>query len=135
MGRPTHLLQQLTIFITMVTGGGCAVMYYLMQKNFANSEYHRLAVEQLIAHSSAMASLGAPPLKVHNLHLSDRHNRVDLTSAQLKIPVTGSRMGGYLYTTSVRDAVMKRWCLRQVTLQLKSGETIDIFPSAGSFQP
>ncbi|KAK1786704.1 hypothetical protein P4O66_017104 [Electrophorus voltai] len=132
MGPSTHLLQQMTIFVTVFTGGGCGMMYYLMQKNFAKSEYYRLAVEHLNTHSTAMASLGAPPLKVHNIHLSDRHNHVDHTSAQLKIPVTGSKTGGYLYTASTRDALLNRWCLQQVTLQLKTGEIIEIFPATES---
>ncbi|XP_062848988.1 cytochrome c oxidase assembly factor 1 homolog [Trichomycterus rosablanca] len=127
MSRSTSLLQQMTIFVTVVTGGGCGMMYYLMQKNFAKSEYYRLAIEQLNDHSTAMASLGAPPLKIHNIHLTDRHNRVDHSAAQLKIPVTGMKTGGYLYSTSTRDAVMNRWQLQRVDLQLKSGETISIF--------
>ncbi|XP_036452662.1 cytochrome c oxidase assembly factor 1 homolog [Colossoma macropomum] len=132
MGRSTSLLQQMTIFVTVVTGGGCGMMYYLMQKNFAKSEYHRLAIEQLNRNSTAMASLGAPPLKIHNIHLTDRHNRVDHTNAQLKIPVTGSKTGGYLYTTSTRDTLMNRWCLQRVALQLRTGEIIDIFPETES---
>ncbi|XP_066536693.1 cytochrome c oxidase assembly factor 1 homolog isoform X2 [Hoplias malabaricus] len=128
MARSTNLLQQMTIFVTVVTGGGCGMMYYLMQKNFAKSEYYRLAVEQLNGNSTAMASLGAPPLKIHNIHLTDRNNRVDHASAQLKIPVTGSKTGGYLYTTSTRDTLMNRWCLQRVALQLKNGEIVDIFP-------
>ncbi|KAI7809932.1 cytochrome c oxidase assembly factor 1 homolog [Triplophysa rosa] len=127
MSRSTSLLQQMTIFITVVTGGGCAMMYYLMQKNFAKSEYYRLALEELNNHSTAMASLGAPPLKIHNIHLSDRHNRMDHNSAQLKIPVTGSNTGGYLYTSSTRDTLMNRWHLQQVLLKLRDGETIEIF--------
>ncbi|KAI4886266.1 hypothetical protein NFI96_000041 [Prochilodus magdalenae] len=31
MGRSTNLLQQMAIFVTVVTGGGCGMMYYLMQ--------------------------------------------------------------------------------------------------------
>lgn len=127
MSRSTNLLQQLTIFFTVVTGSGCTMMYYLMQRNFAKSEYYRLAVEQLNNNSTAMASLGAPPLTIRNVHLTDRHNRVDQSSARLKIPVTGSKTGGYLYTTSTRDALMNRWHLQQVFLKLREGETIEIF--------
>ncbi|XP_055057304.2 cytochrome c oxidase assembly factor 1 homolog [Misgurnus anguillicaudatus] len=127
MSRSTSLLQQMTIFVTVVSGGGCAMMYYLMQKNFAKSEYYRLALQELNNNSTAMASLGAPPLKIHNIHLSDRHNRMDHTSAQLKIPVTGSKTGGYLYMTSSRDTLMNRWHLEQVFLKLRDGETIKIF--------
>ncbi|KAI5612654.1 cytochrome c oxidase assembly factor 1-like isoform X2, partial [Silurus asotus] len=132
MSRSTNLLQQMTIFVTMVTGGGCGMMYYLMQKNFAKSEYYRSAVERLNDHSTAMANLGAPPLKIHNIHLTDRYNRVDHNVAQLKIPVTGTKTGGYLYTTSNRDATMNRWRLQRVALQLKNSETIEIFPSEES---
>ncbi|KAG9273760.1 cytochrome c oxidase assembly factor 1 homolog isoform X1 [Astyanax mexicanus] len=132
MSRSTSLLQQMTIFVTVMTGGGCGMMYYLMQKNFAKSEYYRLAIEQLNENSTAMASLGAPPLKIHNIHLTDRHNRVDHTQAQLKIPVTGQKTGGYLYTTSTRDSVMNSWCLQRVALQLRTGEIVDIFPRAES---
>ncbi|XP_051984588.1 cytochrome c oxidase assembly factor 1 homolog [Xyrauchen texanus] len=127
MSRSTSLLQQMTLFITVVTGGGCAMMYYLMQKNFAKAEYYRLTLEQLNNNSTAMASLGAPPLKIHNIHLSDRHNRMDHSIAQIKIPVTGPKTGGYLYTTSTRDTLMNRWQLQHVFLKLRDGETIEIF--------
>lgn len=52
-------------------------------ENFAKSEYYRLAVEQLNDHSPAMANLGAPPLKIHNIHLTDRYNRIDHNIAQV----------------------------------------------------
>lgn len=52
-------------------------------ENFSQAEYYRLALEQLNGHSTAMASLGAPPLKVYNLHLSDRYNRMDHFRAQV----------------------------------------------------
>ncbi|XP_056324147.1 cytochrome c oxidase assembly factor 1 homolog isoform X2 [Danio aesculapii] len=132
MSRSTSLLQQMTIFMTAVTGSGCATMYYLMQKNFAKSEYYRQALEQLNSNSTAMASLGAPPLKIHNIHLSDRHNRIDQSSAQLKIPVTGSKTGGYLYTTSTRDSLTNRWHLQQVVLKLREGDTVEIFNNTQS---
>lgn len=57
---------------------------YTHVENFAQAEYYRLALEHLNGHSTAMSCLGAPPLKVHNLHLSDRYNRMDHTRAQVR---------------------------------------------------
>ncbi|XP_070775580.1 cytochrome c oxidase assembly factor 1 homolog [Enoplosus armatus] len=122
----TGQLQQLTIFTTVLTGGGIGTMYYLLQKKFVESDYHRLAVQKLDACPVAMESLGAPPLKVHNIHLTDRHNCVAQHTAQMKIPVTGSKTGGYLYTSSIRDPDTNRWSLKQAVLQLREGQTIDL---------
>ncbi|XP_012690691.1 cytochrome c oxidase assembly factor 1 homolog [Clupea harengus] len=127
MRRSANALHQMAVFMTVLTGGGCGMMYYLMQKNFAQAEYYRLALEHLNGHSTAMSCLGAPPLKVHNLHLSDRYNRMDHTRAQIKIPVTGSKTGGYLFATSVRDPFMNRWHIQEVVLQLREGERIQVF--------
>ncbi|CAN9502963.1 unnamed protein product [Ophioblennius macclurei] len=122
----TSHLQQLTIFTTMLTGGGVTTMYCLMQSKFAQSEYHKLAVQELESSPLAMESLGAPPLKVHNIHLTDRDNRVDQRSAQLKIPVTGSKTGGYLYTSSLRDSETNKWTLTQAVLRLREGHMINL---------
>ncbi|XP_073347156.1 cytochrome c oxidase assembly factor 1 homolog [Pagrus major] len=122
----TSQLQQLTIFTTVLTGGGIGTMYYLQQKKFAQSDYHRLALQKLEACPVAMESLGAPPLKVYNIHLTDRHNCVDPHRAQIKIPVTGSKDGGYLYTSSIRDPDTNRWSLKQAVLKLREGQTIDL---------
>uniref|UniRef100_A0A3P9K4B1 Ribosomal protein L37 n=1 Tax=Oryzias latipes TaxID=8090 RepID=A0A3P9K4B1_ORYLA len=126
MRVPIHHLQRLTIFTTVLTGGGVGTMYYLMQKNFAGSEYHQLAVRQLKACPVAMESLGAPPLRVHNIHLTDRYNRVDHQAAQIKIPVTGSKTGGYLYTCSHREPQTHKWNLKQAELHLREGSVIDL---------
>lgn len=122
----TSHLQQLTIFTTVLTGGGITTMYCLMQNKFAESDYHKLAVQELKSCPLAMESLGAPPLKVHNIHLTDRDNRIDQRSAQLKIPVTGSKTGGYLYTSSFRDSNTNRWTLKQAVLQLREGQIINL---------
>ncbi|XP_049930833.1 cytochrome c oxidase assembly factor 1 homolog [Epinephelus moara] len=122
----TSQLQQLTIFTTVLTGAGIGTMYYLMQKKFVESDYHRLALQKLEACSVAMESLGAPPLKVHNIHLTDRNNRIDQRTAEIKIPVTGSLTGGYLYTSSIRDTDTNRWSLKQAVLKLKEGQIIDL---------
>ncbi|XP_049604394.1 cytochrome c oxidase assembly factor 1 homolog isoform X4 [Syngnathus scovelli] len=122
----TNKLQQLTIFTTLLTGGGIGTMYYLMQKKFAESDYHKLPLQKLEACTVAMESLGAPPLKIHNIHLTDRHNRIDHQTAQIKIPVTGSKTGGYLYTSSIRDPLTNRWSVKLAVLRLKEGETIDL---------
>nr|XP_020475282.1 cytochrome c oxidase assembly factor 1 homolog [Monopterus albus] len=127
MRASTSKLQQLAIFTTILTGGGTGTMYYLLQKKFSESDYHRLALQKLEACSIAMESLGAPPLRVHNIHLTDRNNRVDQHTAQIKIPVTGSKTGGYLYTSSVRDPnTNSRWSLKQAFLKLREGQIIDL---------
>lgn len=136
MRVPTDHLQRLAVFTTVLTGGGVATMYCLMQNKFAESAYHREAVRQLESCPRAMESLGAPPLKVHNIHLTDRGNRIDQHSAQLKIPVTGSKTGGYLYTSSSRDAAGNRWILKQAVLQLREGEVINLLsPPLGAAPP
>lgn len=122
----TNQLQQLSIFTTMLTGAGIGTMYYLQQKKFVESDYHRLALQKLEACPVAMERLGAPPLKIHNIHLTDRNNRVDQRTAQIKIPVTGSETGGYLYTSSIRDPDTNRWSLKQAVLQLREGQIIDL---------
>lgn len=124
-------LQQMAIFVTVFTGGGCSMMYYLMQKNFARSEYYRLALECLTDHPVAMERLGAPPLKAHNIRLTDRHNHIDHTRAQIKIPVTGSKTGGYLYTSSSKNNPSNRWQLQEAVLQLRDGRRIDVLASGG----
>ncbi|XP_059199969.1 cytochrome c oxidase assembly factor 1 homolog isoform X2 [Centropristis striata] len=100
-------LQKLTIFTTVLTGAGVGTMYYLMQKKFVESDYHRLALQKLEACPLAMERLGAPPLKI-------------------KIPVTGSETGGYLYTSSIRDPDTNRWSVKQAVLQLREGQIIDL---------
>ncbi|KAM8727166.1 cytochrome c oxidase assembly factor 1 homolog [Acanthopagrus latus] len=122
----TSQLQQLAIFTTLFTGGGIGTMYYLQQKTFTQSDYHRLALQKLEECPVAMESLGAPPLRVYNIHLTDRQNCVDPQRAQIKIPVTGSKTGGYLYTSSIRDPDTNRWTLKQAVLKLREGQIIDL---------
>lgn len=55
----------------------------ILLEKFAESDYHRLALEKLEACPFAMDSLGAPPLKVHNIHLTDRDNRINHHTAQV----------------------------------------------------
>lgn len=131
----TSHLQQLTIFTTVLTGAGVGTMYYLMQKKFSESDYHRQALQKLKTCPVAMERLGAPPLKVHNIHLTDRDNRVDQNTAQMKIPVTGSITGGYLYVSSVRDPDTNRWCLRQTVLRLREGQTINLLAPPPPAEP
>ncbi|KAM3604920.1 uncharacterized protein V6R79_018021 [Siganus canaliculatus] len=127
----TNQLQRLTIFTTVLTGGGIGTMYHLQQKKFAESDYHKMAVQKLEASPVALEFLGSP-LKVHNIHLTDKSNRIDQHTAQLKIPVTGSKSGGYLYTSSIRNP-HNRWILKQCTLKMREGEILDLLtpPAAG----
>lgn len=42
-----------------------------------------MALQKLEACPTAMESLGTPPLKVHNIHLTDRSNRIDQHMAKV----------------------------------------------------
>ncbi|XP_029686346.1 cytochrome c oxidase assembly factor 1 homolog [Takifugu rubripes] len=126
MRIPTSKLQHLAIFTTVLTGGGIGTMYYLMQKQFSKADFYKLALQKLEACPVAMEWLGCPPLKVHNIHLNDRTNRIDGQTAQLKIPVSGSKTGGYLYMSSVRDPDANAWRLKQAVLKIREGATINL---------
>ncbi|XP_053323181.1 cytochrome c oxidase assembly factor 1 homolog [Spea bombifrons] len=127
MPIPLKNLQQMALYLGVVSGGGCALMYYFMQKTFASKEYYLSAVEKLKSQTEALEVLGAPPLKVHYLRLTDKHNRVSPTNAQIKIPVSGTISAGYLYTTSIKENLNSRWSLQEVILQLNNGQRIPIY--------
>lgn len=72
-------------FITPFLFVSCFLPFCLLLQleKFVESDYHRLALQKLEACPVAMESLGAPPLKVHNIHLTDRNNHVDQHTAQV----------------------------------------------------
>ncbi|XP_051872648.1 cytochrome c oxidase assembly factor 1 homolog [Pristis pectinata] len=102
-------------------------MYYLIQQNFAKSEYYKLAIEELKKNDVALAALGAPPLHIRNIKLTDRNNRVDGISARIKIPVCGNKSTGYLHTYCIRDTVQKRWFLQEAILQFLDGQEVSVY--------
>ncbi|CAI9593156.1 unnamed protein product, partial [Staurois parvus] len=117
-----------TLFTVMCPVGSLG-MYYLLLQSFRKKNFFTEAIEKLESQPSALEILGAPPLKVHNLKLLDEHNRVAVSSARIRIPVSGSLSAGHLCSSAVRDQSNERWNLLDVVLELENGQSIPIYHS------
>ncbi|KAM5273616.1 cytochrome c oxidase assembly factor 1 homolog [Ctenodactylus gundi] len=118
--------RKVLLYSSVVCTGIGPLLYYLIQKSFTRTSYYQMALEQLHSHPEALDALGTP-LKVHYLPVMTRKNFVDITDAQLMIPVSGPKAKGQLYTRSTRDAPFQRWNLQEVTLELQGGQQIPVF--------
>uniref|UniRef100_A0A8D3BC63 Uncharacterized protein n=1 Tax=Scophthalmus maximus TaxID=52904 RepID=A0A8D3BC63_SCOMX len=101
-------LKKFAVVVTLVYGAEFGALYYVLQKEYTESGCKRRALQKLEACTAAVESLGGPPLKVYSLNLIDKYNRLHQDTAQVKIPVAGSKTNGYLYTSAVKDPYKNR---------------------------
>ncbi|AWP04706.1 putative cytochrome c oxidase assembly protein 1 -like [Scophthalmus maximus] len=126
-------LKKFAVVVTLVYGAEFGALYYVLQKEYTESGCKRRALQKLEACTAAVESLGGPPLKVYSLNLIDKYNRLHQDTAQVKIPVAGSKTNGYLYTSAVKDPYKNRWSLRHAVLKLKEGQVFTLlspYPAA-----
>ncbi|XP_058037866.1 cytochrome c oxidase assembly factor 1 homolog [Ahaetulla prasina] len=121
---------QMALFMGIQCIAAGAFTYYYVQRVFSRTKYYQDALKHLQADPIALEALGAPPLKVHYISLRDKSNRVDKSTAQVKIPVSGKKSGGYLHVNSEMDFSLNSWSLQEVTLQLCNGHRIPVYVSS-----
>ncbi|KAM9077941.1 cytochrome c oxidase assembly factor 1 homolog isoform 2-T3 [Megaptera novaeangliae] len=81
--RMSVLLGKQIFFTGVAASGGCALLYYLIQKAFSRASYYQWALEHLRSHPEALDALGTP-LNVHHLRLTDKYNFVDIANAKVE---------------------------------------------------
>uniref|UniRef100_A0A674ID55 Uncharacterized protein n=1 Tax=Terrapene triunguis TaxID=2587831 RepID=A0A674ID55_9SAUR len=91
----------LFIGLNSLSGGFsvCIFYYILYIKKWG---YYQLAIEQLKNDPVALEALGAPPLKVHNIRLTDKNNRVDMARAQVRAVSLPVKHGHFLCCVCTR---------------------------------
>ncbi|CAH1232243.1 COA1 [Branchiostoma lanceolatum] len=128
----TELLKRIALYGGALALGGAFLMRNRIQNSLAAGEYYKKSMEALSQDPTAMAALGAPPLKTRHLDLGDTEvNNVQphLGYARLDIPVVGGREKGTLRTNCTRDAATGVWTVEKLELFLENtGQTVTIVP-------
>eukprot|EP00058_Branchiostoma_floridae_P020226 XP_002605716.1 hypothetical protein BRAFLDRAFT_77983 [Branchiostoma floridae] len=128
----TELLKRIALYGGALALGSAFLMRNRIQTGLAAGEYYKKSLEALSQDPTAMAALGAPPLKTRRLDLGDTEaNNVQphLGYAKLDIPVVGGREKGTLRTYCTRDATTGVWTVEKLQLLIeKTGQMVTIVP-------
>ncbi|NXE06416.1 COA1 factor, partial [Lophotis ruficrista] len=116
-------LQQMAVFMGLFSGGGCIVMYNLMQtvQSGGATRWLLLALLQYRWQPSGLS----PRYQTANWAVE----RTPSAAECIKLPVSGTKSAGYLYINSEMDHSRQCWCLQDVTLKLRDGQNIPVYHS------
>ncbi|XP_068752168.1 cytochrome c oxidase assembly factor 1 homolog [Montipora capricornis] len=109
-------LKKIAICGAAISCLGAAFFHHRIQANIASQDYYKKSVEALRGHRLASDTIGKP-IRIPYLNLARNDIRVNHRTAQVVIPVRGSKASGNLYSFATRKKE-EGWVLERVELEV-----------------
>ncbi|XP_020614941.1 uncharacterized protein LOC110053094 isoform X2 [Orbicella faveolata] len=98
---------------------GAAFFHHRIQVKIASQDYYKKSVQALKNHQLATETIGKP-LRIPYINLARKDIKIDHKTAQIVIPVRGSKTKGNLFSFATRTED-KGWSLERVELDVDHG--------------